>query len=79
MDQKKILRQNTEIDLKQMKRKFYQKKQPNFNHIIIQQKYQTRFQKIAKKNICLTAYLNLSYALSVDYTAINYHLIIKNK
>ena len=49
MEQKKIFRQNTEIDLKQMKRKFYQKKQPNFNHIIIQHKKQTRFQKSQKK------------------------------
>ena len=38
LEQKKVSHQITKRKLEQIKRKYYPKKHPNFNHIIIQQK-----------------------------------------
>ena len=56
-----------------IKRKFYPRKHPNLNHLLIMQKKTNKISKNFQKKIYKTAYLNLSYILSVYHIIINYH------
>ena len=67
MEQKKVSHQITKRKLKQIKRKYYPKKSPEFQSYHNSAKKLIRFQKISKKNVPNSIFNSFLYSFSLSH------------